>query len=240
MRSTSPRRTTCIAKTRCFAWENGKAVLCEKPFTVNAAQARRVVEKAREKKLFAMEAMWTRFLPAIAQTRKWIEEGKIGEPRMLLCEFGFRVEKIDPTSRLWDPRMAGGVLLDIGVYNVSLASMLFGKPVGIAGYGNLSETGVDEQSSVTLHYASGAMATLTCAFRTDTRHEAFIYGTQGAYPSLSNLRRGAKGRAGGDGVRRKSRWNCRSKAGNGYHYEGDGSDALHERRPSRERNHAAG
>ncbi len=105
----------------------GKAVLCEKPFTLNAREAEEVIALAREQKLFLMEAMWTRFLPAVVRARELIEQGAIGEVRLLLADFGFRAA-FDPHHRLFDPQLGGGALLDLGVYCVSLASMLFGPP----------------------------------------------------------------------------------------------------------------
>ncbi|MBA3686480.1 MAG: Gfo/Idh/MocA family oxidoreductase [Planctomycetes bacterium] len=158
----------------------GKAVLCEKPFTVNAAEAEEVIARARAKGVFLMEAMWTRFLPAIAQTRQWIAEGAIGEPRMVTADFGFRAG-FDPKSRLFAPALAGGALLDVGVYTIALASMVFGpQPTAISAHAHLGESGVDEQTAVTLAYAGGRLASLTCAVRTNTPQAARIDGTEGS------------------------------------------------------------
>ena len=107
--------------------EHGKAVLCEKPFTVNAKEAEEVIASARAKDLFVMEAMWSRFFPAMAHVRKLIADGAIGEARMLQADFGFRAG-VNPESRLFNLAYAGGGLLDVGVYPISLASMLFGAP----------------------------------------------------------------------------------------------------------------
>ncbi len=158
----------------------GKPVLCEKPFTINTAEARAVVDLAREKKLFLMEAMWTRFLPAIAQTRKWIAEGAIGEPRMIVADFGFRAG-LNPEGRLFNLDLGGGALLDVGVYAVSMASMILGgdAPVEIKGSAHIGETGVDEQSGMLVRYPEGKLAILSCAVRTSTPQEARIFGTEG-------------------------------------------------------------
>jgi predicted dehydrogenase len=158
--------------------EAGKAVLVEKPFTVNAAEARALVDLARARDLFLMEAMWTRFLPLMARVRQLLAEGAIGEPRLLTADFGFRME-IDPRHRLFDPNLAGGALLDVGVYLVSLASMLFGPPERIATLAHLGQTGVDEQAAIVLGYADGRLAQLTAAVRTATPQEVTVAGTGG-------------------------------------------------------------
>lgn len=157
----------------------GKAVLCEKPFTINAAEAGAVIDTARAKGVFLMEAMWMRFLPGLAKVRELIAAGAIGEPRMLSADFGFRA-RFDPTSRLFDPHLGGGGLLDVGVYCVSLASMLFGEPARVAGLATLGATGVDEQAAWVLAYEKGELALLSSAVRTSTPHEARINGTDGA------------------------------------------------------------
>jgi predicted dehydrogenase len=156
----------------------GKAVLCEKPFTVNAAEAERVVGIARDRGLFLMEGMWTRFFPLMERVRRLISEGAIGEVRMLDVDFGFRTE-LDPASRLFDPALGGGALLDVGVYCVSLASMVLGRPYGSVGLSHLGETGVDEQASVVLEHEGGRLANLSIGIRTATPQEATIMGTDG-------------------------------------------------------------
>lgn len=160
--------------------EHGKAVLCEKPFTINAHQARVAVQKAREKDLFLMEAMWTRFLPAIWTVRSWLHERQIGDLRMLLLDFGFRTT-FNTQNRLFDPAHGGGALLDVGVYGVAYASMIFGEqPKEIASYALLGETGVDEESAMIFRYGDGRMASLSFAIRTDLPGEAHILGSEGS------------------------------------------------------------
>lgn len=157
----------------------GKAVLCEKPFTVNHREAEAVVAVARAEKRFLMEAMWTRFLPVVVKVREWISEGRIGEPRMVQADFGFRAG-INPESRLFAPSLAGGGLLDVGCYCVSLASMVFKREAEqVTGLCHLGETGVDEQGVMVLGYSGGALAMLSSAVRTNTPHEACIMGTEG-------------------------------------------------------------
>ncbi len=156
----------------------GKPVLCEKPFTVNAAQAEKVIAIAREKSLFLMEGMWSRFFPLMGELRARLQAGAIGEPRMLQADFGFRAG-INPEGRLFSPALAGGGLMDVGCYCVSLASMLFGTPTQIAGVAHLGETGVDEQAAMSLGYEGGKLAVLSSAIRTNTPHEASLFGTEG-------------------------------------------------------------
>ncbi len=157
----------------------GKAVLCEKPFTVNVAEAKEVVAVARETGQFCMEAMWTRFLPVYDQVRQWIADDAIGEIRMLQADFGFRADA-EEAGRLLDPAMAGGSLLDVGIYPISLASMLFAKqPDKMVSLAHLSDSGVDEQGAYLFQYDGGAMAMLSGAVLTDTPWEATIMGTKG-------------------------------------------------------------
>jgi predicted dehydrogenase len=156
----------------------GKAVVCEKPFTVNAAQAHRLVRLAREKNLFLMEGMWTRFFPLMGRLRRMLSDGTIGEPRMLAVDFGFRAE-LDPASRLFDPKLGGGAMLDVGVYCVSFASMVLGRPARGTGLSHLGETGVDEQFAAALEHGDGRISSITAGTRTASPHEATVLGTEG-------------------------------------------------------------
>ncbi len=157
----------------------GVAVLCEKPMAINAQQVKQMIDCARSEKRFLMEAMWTRFLPVIVKVREWLAEGAIGEPRMLTADFGFR-SGWNPQGRLLNPEMAGGGLLDVGVYTVAMAYMVFGKPSRIASMAHIGETGVDEQAAMVLGYDAGQLALLSCAIRTNTPQEARIVGTEGS------------------------------------------------------------
>ncbi|HET6428984.1 MAG TPA: Gfo/Idh/MocA family oxidoreductase [Phycisphaerae bacterium] len=156
----------------------GKAVLCEKPFAINAAEAQEVIAAARAAGVFCMEAMWTRFLPYIVKLRKLLADGAIGEVRMLAADFGFRAG-FDPSSRLLDPNLGGGGLLDVGVYPVSLSSMILGEPAEVAALADLGATGVDEQAAYVLKHPGGRLAVLYSAVRTKTPMEAVILGTDG-------------------------------------------------------------
>ncbi len=159
--------------------EAGKAVLCEKPFTINALEAELVINLARKKELFLMEAMWTRFIPLVAEVRQMLADGVIGEIQMLAADLGFWAE-FEPEQRLFNPQLGGGSLLDVGVYPVSMASMIFGgSPATITSTARLGKTGVDENAAVIFGYEQGQIATLYSSVRTNSPSEAIIMGTKG-------------------------------------------------------------
>lgn len=156
----------------------GKHVLCEKPFTINRGEAEAVVAAARAKGVFLMEAMWSRFFPLMAELRRRIAEGVIGDVRMVQADFGFRAG-YNPEGRLFKPELGGGALLDVGVYAVHFASWFLGTPDRTSGLATLCGTGVDEQAAFVLGHPSGALAVLSTAVRTNTHYEADILGTDG-------------------------------------------------------------
>jgi predicted dehydrogenase len=156
----------------------GKAVLCEKPFTINASEAQEVIDVARHEGRFLMEAMWSRFLPSITKVRELLQDGAIGDLRLASAEFGFRVP-LNPKHRLFDLQLGGGALLDVGVYAVSFASMVFGPPTRIVSMAHLGDTGVDEQSAMILGYDEGQLFMGHAAVRTNTPQEASLIGTEG-------------------------------------------------------------
>jgi predicted dehydrogenase len=156
----------------------GKPVLCEKPFALNAGQAGDMVRAAREKKLFLMEAMWSRFFPLMAKVRELVDEGAIGEVQMLVADLCIQFD-FDPSDRRYAPDLGGGALLDLGVYPLSLASMLIGAPARITSLAHLGATGVDEQASITLGYDQGQVSTLYASLRADSPVEAILLGTKG-------------------------------------------------------------
>lgn len=162
--------------------EAGKAVLCEKPLTVDAAQAAELIACARKNKRFLMEAMWTRFLPVIVKVREWLAAGAIGEPRLLTADKASRQPLNIETreGRLFNPELGGGGLLDVGVYTIALAYMVFGAPAKITSLAHIGETHVDEQAALLFGYEAGQIANLFCAIRTETSNEARIIGTEGA------------------------------------------------------------
>lgn len=168
--------------------KGGKAVLCEKPFTMNSAELAEMIEQAKGSKLFLMEAMWTRFLPPIQKVREWIADGRIGEVCQLKAEFGFKMEW-NPEHRLLNPALGGGALLDAGIYPVAFASMILGpSPKQVFSTSHIGMTGVDEHFSILLDYGGGKSALLSGGVTVNMPNEAIIYGSEGyiRIPSFLN------------------------------------------------------
>lgn len=155
-----------------------KAVLCEKAFALNLAQAREMVDFARKQKVFLMEAFWTKFLPQYEKVMAIIRSGRIGEVKLIQADFGFKAPE-PKAQRLFDPVLGGGSLLDIGIYPVFLAQSILGKPTQVHAFITAYETGVDEQCAMTMKFAGGALAVLSSTFAVDTPVEAVIAGTEG-------------------------------------------------------------
>lgn len=158
------------------ALEHGKPVLVEKSFTMDADEARDVVTSARSRGLFAMEAMWTRFLPHVVAIRALLAEGALGEVVTFEADHGKWFER-DPGSRLFAPELGGSALLDLGVYPVSFASMILGTPDRVVAMVDPAFSGVDAQTSMLFGYANGAQAVLSCTSSARTPTRASISGT---------------------------------------------------------------
>src|SRR5215475_247224 len=158
--------------------EAGRAVLCEKPVTLNAADARSLIDLARERGRFFMEAMWMRCNPAILRMLEVIDAGAIGSVLSLQADFGL-AGPVEPLHRLRNPDLGGGALLDLGVYPISFAHMVLGAPSAITAWSRLSPEGVDENSGVLLGYDSGALATLSCGMLAESACLASVSGTDG-------------------------------------------------------------
>ncbi len=156
----------------------GKAVLCEKSFTLNAREAKAVIHAARSQGVFCMEAMWMRFIPLIREVKTRIEQGAIGEITQLTAEFGYP-QRFDPKHRNFNPHLGGGCLLERGIYPLSLAFYVLGPPASIASQADLSPSGVDMTSDYRLYYDSGAEAILGLSHRMYRPAEATIRGTAG-------------------------------------------------------------
>src|SRR5699024_5947750 len=137
-----------------LALEAGKPVLVEKSLTRNAAEARRLFDAAAHYDLFAMEAMWTRFLPHMIALRQLLDAGEIGDVRMLSAEHGQGRDQVDATHRLKNPELAGGAMLDLTVYPVSFAHDVLGVPDEVVAVGTMTETGVDASEAITLRYGN--------------------------------------------------------------------------------------
>lgn len=160
------------------AIDSGKAVLCEKPFARNADEARVVVDRARRRRVFCMEAMWSRFLPGMVRLRSLVRDGSIGRVRMLSAQIGYPFES-DPTGRLWDPEKAGGAMLDLGVYPLSLAIDLMGPIEQASGTCSICETGVDDQAGMVLRHRDGGTSVISASISCSMSNEAIVSGDGG-------------------------------------------------------------
>ena len=163
----------------------GKAVLCEKPMTLDRAGSAELVETARSHDVFLMEAMWMRCNPLILRTLELIADGAIGDVTTVAADFSL-AGPFPPEHRLRSRTLGGGALLDLGIYPVSLAHLLLGVPDEVKAWAKLSPEGVDENTAIILGYESGALATLTCGLLGATPLVATITGTRGRIelPSL--------------------------------------------------------
>ncbi len=174
-----------IATPHSFHYENtllclnnGKAVLCEKAFAINYSQAKQMIDLARDKGIFLMEALWTKFLPHYNKLKEIVNEGLLGEMKSMQVNFGFR--PLEPVNkRIFDPALGGGTMLDIGIYNVFLALSVLGKPDNIEAVMTPAVTGIDAQCSVLFRYKNGVLVQLFSSFCSNLATEAYINGTKG-------------------------------------------------------------
>ena len=153
--------------------ENGKAVLCEKPFAINISEAREMIEKARSENIFLMEALWTRFLPHFQFILKKVESNEFGKIRSIKADFGFKAE-YNEQGRLFNKSLGGGSLLDIGIYPIFLAYTLLGKPEEIEAKAKFSDTMVDSICDMNFTYAEGVKAELYSSIEEKTATTAEI------------------------------------------------------------------
>jgi len=172
----TPHNMHCELVLMCL--DAGKHVLSEKPMVVNSAQAERCIAKAREKKLFLMEGMWTRFFPTTRAVRKLVKDGAIGKVVSVTASLGFKSEP-DFNPRLFRPELAGGALFDVGIYPALWISMVLGIPDKVTAHATMHESGVDAQTFVTFEYKSGAMAQMQCGFTASLPNEVSIVGETG-------------------------------------------------------------
>jgi predicted dehydrogenase len=176
-----------VATTHNFHYENvkqclesGKHVLCEKPFTLNAVQAQELVDLAREKNCFLMEAMWTRFLPAIVKLQELLAEGVIGEVQAVRADFCAGGNEFSKDHRMRNKALAGGALLDLGVYPITFADIVFDDaPTRIQSSAFIGDTGVDDRSFYQLDYPDGRYAQLSSSFSHASPNEGLVFGTKG-------------------------------------------------------------
>jgi predicted dehydrogenase len=161
-----------------MALEAGKHVLCEKAFTINSKEAEQIIALAREKELFLMEAMWTRFFPIHIKIRELLAEGAIGNPNGITINFLAR-PPFDLKNRFFDLNLGAGVLLDTASYGVSWASSLFGEPDAVTGLATIGESGADYQTSLVLRYPGGQLVSLMSSQISYDDKNAVIFGTTG-------------------------------------------------------------
>jgi dihydrodiol dehydrogenase / D-xylose 1-dehydrogenase (NADP) len=173
----TPHSFHCDHTILCL--EHGKHVLCEKPFAINAEQAGRMVKAAAAADRLLMEAMWTRFLPSMARVREVIAEGIMGDLHLFRSNFGIQ-RPFNPHSRLFDPELGGGALLDLGVYAVSMGCWFFGPPSEITGTAHMGMTGTDDDSAFVMRHAGGRFTMGYQSLRVETSRDAVIRGTGGA------------------------------------------------------------
>ena len=159
-----------------MAIEAGKAVLVEKPFTMDAAEAESLVTAARDRGVFLMEAMWARFVPWVVRLRELLADGTLGDVREVIADHGQWFPQ-DASHRLFAPELGGGALLDLGVYPVSFASMVLGTPSRVTAVSDPAFTGVDATTSMLMQYAGGAHAVLTATLTAAGPTTAAVVGT---------------------------------------------------------------
>lgn len=162
------------------ALEAGKPVLCEKTFTLSAAQLENLIALARSKALFLMEAMWVRWLPVDVQLRQLLAQGAIGRPLHLQASF-FSRPPVASDNRFYSPALGGGALLDLGIYPISFASMVFGRqPASIQTKAVLAETGVDQRFAAIFDYGDGCLAQVAAGFEQRMQNDIYILGSEGS------------------------------------------------------------
>jgi predicted dehydrogenase len=167
----TPHNLHCENTLLCL--NHGKAVLCEKPFALNLKEAELMVNASRKNRVFLMEAFWSRFNPVIQKIKSIIDSGELGKIRMLKADFGFKAP-YNPEGRVFNPKLGGGSLMDVGVYPLFLCSLLLGKPELIKAAAQLTASGIDESCGMTLKYENGAIAILSSSVVTSTEAEANI------------------------------------------------------------------
>jgi len=166
------------AANALMALDAGKGVLCEKPFTMNRAEAEQVVAKARAKKLFLMEAMWTRFMPALAEVQRIVASGEIGAINQVTADFGFTAT-FDPAHRLFNRELGGGALLDLGIYPLSIAAALLGPVASVTAQAEMGATGVDLNTGFILRHEGGGVSACACSVTAHTPVELTVSGPGG-------------------------------------------------------------
>jgi len=167
------------AENALLALGGGKAVLCEKPFTMNRREAGEVVALARAKGQFLMEAMWTRFMPALAEVKRIMASGEIGTVTQVHADFGYSAT-LDPEHRVNKLELGGGALLDLGIYPLSIACALLGQVESVRAQAIFTDTGVDATTAFTMKHAGGTLSVCSCSMRARSASELIVSGTGGS------------------------------------------------------------
>lgn len=174
-----------IATPHVFHFENtmmclksGKSVLCEKPFAMNVDQVKIMVEEAKRRKLFLMEAMWTRFIPCTEELVRLLKQKVIGEVLSVHADFGFKAPKT--STRLFERSLGGGALLDVGIYPVYLALLALGVPSDIQAMARMTQEQIDSFCGMLFDYSGKQKAVLECSIESNTPTEGYIYGERGS------------------------------------------------------------
>lgn len=171
-------------KCMMLCLEHKKPVLCEKPFTVNYEQAKRVINYANAHKVFVAEAMWTRYLPSIDIIKNELKSGIIGKPKKIFADLSY---KMDHVPRILNPELGGGALLDIGIYGINFALMFFGDDLEHTEASfEFTETRVDAVDNITLFYRDGRKAVLRHSIYENSDKKGIIYGDKG-YIAVNNI-----------------------------------------------------
>ncbi|HEX3038077.1 MAG TPA: Gfo/Idh/MocA family oxidoreductase [Oscillospiraceae bacterium] len=184
-----------IATTHNFHYDNmlsciehGKHILCEKSMVLTKKDAETVFARAKDKNIFVMEAMWSRFLPSIQKARQWVEEKRIGELNLASAEFAFVAGK-DPKNRMYNPDLAGGAMYDLGVYDIEIMTYLINKEIRQVNSTLLfADTGVDKTDNITLKF-DDCIANLQCSICTKAEEVAYLFGDKG-YIKISAFSKG--------------------------------------------------
>jgi predicted dehydrogenase len=214
------------------AFAAGKSVMCEKPLALCAKDVEEMIAAARKNNVFFMEAMWARFVPAMVQAKKWIEEGRIGEPRQVQANAGWKCAPLsakgslhNSTDRMWLPEDGGGVLVDCGIYPIALASMVFGnkgqaKTESIKSIETLNEDGIDTETSALVSWGRNKVFAIHTSLTMNILNDGWIFGTDGFihFPSCIFVQEAALHENGRDPVIFQKTGEKGWGRGNGYNY----------------------
>ncbi|NPD46115.1 MULTISPECIES: Gfo/Idh/MocA family protein [unclassified Lentimicrobium] len=187
-----------IATPHTFHYENtmmclkaGKSVLCEKAFGMNSKEVENMITEAKKRNLFLMEALWTRFIPATEKLLELVDQNTLGEIKHIRADFGFIADK-NPNRRLFNKKLGGGSLLDVGIYPVYLSLLLLGLPKEIIAKAQMTKSQVDSYCAMLFDYPNGEKAILESSIESATPVEAYIYGTKGSIKMHKNFHHSKK------------------------------------------------